>query len=281
MDFADGFGLPRRRIGRRRAPLDGFAALLFAAFSFRLLTSAYTGPCIRVRRSSDNALMDIGFSAGWLDVAALLAFVGAGSGYVVTFYDQSGRGRHITQTTAAAQRRIVNAGVLESFGGRPALAGGAGQYYGSAWPALAQPATILATLKLPDYTAGGDQNLIRTNVLATGYNGVPYIRAADGKATLYAGAGLAGATLVDGTAYALAWVMAGAASAIGTNGAYVAGDAGTEAINAAPNVFAGLAGGAPILGQCGDLLLFDAALTPAQITTISRTIGETRGIVIP
>jgi hypothetical protein len=117
--------------------------------------------------------------------------------------------------------------------------------------------------------------------LATGYNGVPYIRAADGKATLYAGAGLAGATLVDGTAYALAWVMAGAASAIGTNGAYVAGDAGTEAINAAPNVFAGLAGGAPILGQCGDLLLFDAALTPAQITTISRTIGETRGIVIP
>lgn len=281
MDFADGFGVPRRRIGRLRAPLDGFAAVLFAAFSFRLLVSAYTGPCIRVRRSSDNALMDIGFSAGWLDVAALLAFVGAGSGYVVTFHDQSGRGRHITQTTAAAQRRIVNAGLVESFGGRPALAGGAGQYYGSAWPALVQPATILATLKLPDYTAGGDQNLIRTSALATGYNGVPYIRAADGKATLYAGAGVAGATLVDGTAYALAWVLAGAASAIGTNGTYVAGDAGTEAINAAPNVFAGLAGGAPILGQCGDLLVFAGALPQAQITNISRMLGETRGIVIP
>lgn len=100
--------------GRRsRALLDAFLALVFMAFSFRLLNSSYAGPCIRVRRSSDNTQLDIGFVAGWLDVAALLTFVGAGSGYIVTWYDQSGSGRHHTNATTAAQSRIVNAGVLD------------------------------------------------------------------------------------------------------------------------------------------------------------------------
>lgn len=75
--------------------------------------------------------------------------------------------------------------------------------------------------------------------------------------------------------------MAGADSVVGTNGAYVTGDAGTEAINASPHVFAGLGGAAPVIGHCGDLLVFNAALTQAQITGISRALGDSRGIVIP
>ena len=44
---------------------------------------------IRVRRSSDNAEMNIGFMAkGGLDTVALLAFVGSGNG-IVSMYDQS------------------------------------------------------------------------------------------------------------------------------------------------------------------------------------------------
>jgi hypothetical protein len=84
-----------------------------AAYSTRRLRTDYAGPLVRVRRSGDNAEADIGYgAAGWLDEAALLAHVGAGSGFVTTWYDQSGNGRDATQTTAGRQPNIVNAGVV-------------------------------------------------------------------------------------------------------------------------------------------------------------------------
>ena len=75
-----------------------------------------------MRRSSDNAETDIGFTAsGDLNTAALLAHVGSGSGFITTWYDQSGNNRHATQTTAGIQPRIVNAGVLDIANGKPAV----------------------------------------------------------------------------------------------------------------------------------------------------------------
>jgi hypothetical protein len=63
-----------------------------AAYSLRKLTPNATN-CIRVRRSSDNAEQNIGFVANVpnspIDTGALLAFVGAGDGFVTTWYDQS------------------------------------------------------------------------------------------------------------------------------------------------------------------------------------------------
>lgn len=91
-----------------------------AAYSLRLLRTAYTGACIRVRRSSDNTEQDIGFSAGVLDTAALLSFVGAGDGFVVAWYDQQGS-NNVTQGSSTAQPRIVNAGALETKGGKVAI----------------------------------------------------------------------------------------------------------------------------------------------------------------
>jgi hypothetical protein len=56
--------------------LDGLNSS--AAYSLRKLRTAYTGPAIRVRRSSDNTEADIGFTAsGDLDQTALMAFVGS------------------------------------------------------------------------------------------------------------------------------------------------------------------------------------------------------------
>lgn len=84
------------------------------AISDRLVRSVYTGPCMRVRRGSDNVELDIGFTAaGDLNTVALLAHCGSGSGFLVTRYDQSGNARNHTQTTAASQPRIVHAGVME------------------------------------------------------------------------------------------------------------------------------------------------------------------------
>lgn len=85
-----------------------------AAYSTRLLRTAYAGSAIRVRRSSDNVEADIGFTSGNLNTAALLAHCGANSGFVVTWYDQSGNSRNLTQSTTADQPRIVNAGVYDN-----------------------------------------------------------------------------------------------------------------------------------------------------------------------
>ncbi|MCB0322302.1 MAG: hypothetical protein KDD69_01980 [Bdellovibrionales bacterium] len=60
-----------------------------AAYSLRRLRSAYTGPAVQVRRSTDNQVADIGFTPeGDLDVASLVAFVGSGDGEVVRWYSQ-------------------------------------------------------------------------------------------------------------------------------------------------------------------------------------------------
>jgi hypothetical protein len=86
-----------------------------AAYSLRLLRSAYTGDAIRVRRTNLDE-MDIGFdSSGELDTAALLSFTGTGAldnGFITTWYDQSGNGNDATQTTALIQPIIVSSGVI-------------------------------------------------------------------------------------------------------------------------------------------------------------------------
>jgi hypothetical protein len=92
------------------------------AYSLRKLRTAYTGSAIRVRRSNDNSEQDIGFTAnGDLDTASLKTFVGANSGFVTTWYDQSTNARNATQTTAANQPRVVNAGTVERITGEPSM----------------------------------------------------------------------------------------------------------------------------------------------------------------
>jgi hypothetical protein len=80
-----------------------------AAWSLRKLRSDYTGACIRVRRSSDNAEQDIGFMNNVLDTATLLAFVGGGNGFVTTLY---GTNYNQFSNTLTTQPQIVTNGVL-------------------------------------------------------------------------------------------------------------------------------------------------------------------------
>jgi PKD repeat protein len=93
-----------------------------AAYSLRKMRAAYTGSAIRVRRSSDNTEQNIGFNgSNGLDTTALLAFVGANNGFVTTFYDQSGNGYDLTQTTSTEQPQIVASGVVLLSNGLPTL----------------------------------------------------------------------------------------------------------------------------------------------------------------
>lgn len=87
-------------------PLDPYIAGAFGIYGLTRLVN-YSGACLRVRRSSDNTELDIGFSGSNIDSTAMLSFVGAGNGFVVNWYDQSGGGRHLTQATAGNQPQIV------------------------------------------------------------------------------------------------------------------------------------------------------------------------------
>mgnify|MGYP003118111579 CR=1 FL=1 len=91
------------------------------AYSLRKLSSTYSGSAIRVRRSSDNTEQDIGFASNVLDTASLLSFVGSNDGYVTTWYDQSGNGLNVTQSTANLQPTIVSSGVVVTMNGKPAI----------------------------------------------------------------------------------------------------------------------------------------------------------------
>jgi trimeric autotransporter adhesin len=99
-------------LNSKKYALDLISVRAAAAYGLRRLYASWTGVAIRVRRSSDNAERDIGFIGEHLDVLALLVFVGNGSGFVTTWYDQSGNGRHATQVTVANQPQIVSNGVI-------------------------------------------------------------------------------------------------------------------------------------------------------------------------
>jgi hypothetical protein len=70
-----------------------------------------------LQRNVPEVVADIGD----LDTAALMAFVSDGNGFVTTWYDQSGNGRHAIQTTATSQPQIVSNGVIETQNRRPTV----------------------------------------------------------------------------------------------------------------------------------------------------------------
>lgn len=98
-----------------------------AAYSVRKLRTAYTGNCLRVRRSSDNAETDIGFNGNDVDTAAITTFVGANNGFVTSWYDQSGNANNLVQTTAANQMQIVSSGTILTLNGKTAVNASSGK----------------------------------------------------------------------------------------------------------------------------------------------------------
>ena len=93
-----------------------------AAYSFRKLRTAYSGSCIRVRRSSDNTETDIGFNGGGsIDTTALTTFCGSNNGFVSIWYDQSGNSQNQIQNTTGNQPRIVLNGSMILLNTKPSL----------------------------------------------------------------------------------------------------------------------------------------------------------------
>lgn len=86
-----------------------------ASYGIRLLKSSYTNAVVRIRRSTDNVEQDfyanttgsaVGTATGGSGTT-LASWLGAATGYVTTWYDQTGRNKHMTQTTQSSQPTIV------------------------------------------------------------------------------------------------------------------------------------------------------------------------------
>jgi hypothetical protein len=103
------------------------------AYSTRLLLGArYNSALLRVRRSSDNAEVDVFVDTNYgLSLSSnitsrtsgttLGTWVGANSAFVTTWYDQSGNNNNAVQATAANQPTIVASGVLQTNLGKASL----------------------------------------------------------------------------------------------------------------------------------------------------------------
>lgn len=108
-------------ISQLRGKGKGFVANIFSSptsipvglYSVRHLLQQYNGPVLRIRRVSDNVEQD--FYADQYGNAAtstgttVAAFLTATTGRITTLYDQTGNGRHCTQT------RVANQPLVELF----------------------------------------------------------------------------------------------------------------------------------------------------------------------
>ena len=109
-----------------------------AAYSVRLLRTAYTGDIMRVRRASDNVEADVGFDGGELKLTSPISNTSDAQSYtdfadfvdhtgtptdafVRYFYDQSGNANDAGQSTASSQPQIYDATTgLITVNGKPA-----------------------------------------------------------------------------------------------------------------------------------------------------------------
>lgn len=88
--------------------LDDYPSADFGLALWKL-RSAYSGNCIRVRRASDSAELDIGFAgSGAIDASAIATHCGGSDGFVTTWYDQSGTTNDFSNSTSAQQPKIYD-----------------------------------------------------------------------------------------------------------------------------------------------------------------------------
>ena len=100
--------------------LDLYPAV--SGYSLRKLR-ALQQHCITVRRGSDNAELDIGFSGLSIDTSQLLNFVGSSDGFVARIFNQGVGGAQYdaVQTTLSFQPKIVDGGVVKITNGLPSI----------------------------------------------------------------------------------------------------------------------------------------------------------------
>ena len=242
--------------GARRVALLDMPPLLLdklsgaaAAYGLRRLQNAYRGAAIRIRRSSDNAEMDIGFSANALDIVSLLKFVGGGDGSISTWYDQSGNGKHAVST---ARPTLVSSGVLQTMNGKPAALFAGASYLTASAVTVPQPYSEYAVVSPTNTAVGivaasttGDSALYtEDSVVKTRSTGLAIFST---KVPIGVGVG-----------NILSLVQNGASSLVCANGGYLNGTISTAGIIGL-EIGSWQGGGLPYSGKISELIIFPSA----------------------
>jgi len=130
--------------------LDTYSGAV-AAYSLRKVRAAYTGNCIQVQRESDDAVLDINFNnASGINTVALETFCAGTNGRIRRWYDQSGQGNDLVQTTAANQAPIVTSGsVIKNSDGHAYAECAEANYVSPV--TIAQPFTVLAVAQVASF----------------------------------------------------------------------------------------------------------------------------------
>ena len=123
------------RVSVNVPPLDTYTGAA-AAYSVRLLRTAYTGAIMRVRRDSDNVEADVGFDSNnelsltspisntsdaqsYTDFADFVDHTGTpANGFVRTWYDQASS-NDAEQSSASSQPQIYNGTAVTRLNGKP------------------------------------------------------------------------------------------------------------------------------------------------------------------
>jgi hypothetical protein len=235
------------------------------AVGLRRLNDTYNAALVRVRRSSDNLELDIGATAGGdLDEAALLAHVGAGDGFVVTVYDQSGNIRNLTQANTAYQPAIVVAGAIvriSTAANRASFKTTAlFQAMTAAAFTVAQPFTRSSVLQ---FIAPQDFGTVFANV----GNTMLLTFSMSKSLYTYAGSILTVQTITTGAAATIVEILNGVSSEASYNGAVVTGNAGTSDFS---NFTLGDSSlNTPVTATAfGDIIVFPSALSTIDRQTL-------------
>lgn len=245
-------------------PLDGLPAPL-AAYSFRRLLSAYAAnKAVNIRRSSDSAAQDFGFDAsGNFDSAGAAAFIGGGSGFIATWYDQSGNGLDLTQGTAGAQPNALLPSALVNSQPAAGFTSSALRLIAASIPSTAPPFTLMAV-------AARTAAFTSFSFILGMTSATPVMDFSNATNTVRFTAGTArtiGAS--DSVAHCLAASINGASSRWCVDGAASA-FAGTPGTNSLTGLGVGAysAGGNPLTGVIPEALLFASALSDGNMQTI-------------
>jgi hypothetical protein len=184
-----------------------------------------TQKAINIRRASDQATADIlVLPNGKLDVATATTFLAATTGYVTTWYDQSGNGNHAVQATPANQPQLMLTGGSNNLPHIAFDGGGTRQLTVTVGSAPAQPYSTSAIGIRTGYFTG--QNIY----LLGSYTSIGW-EALAGTALDYAGSSL-DVPVTDQAWHSLISVNNGASSAVVVDGAATSGNAGSHQFSA-------------------------------------------------
>jgi len=145
------------------------------AYGLRKLSSTYNGPAMQIRRSSDGEVRDVYFdgtgvlslssqvsvaNGGDATATTLSSWIGSNSGTVAIWYDQSGKWKNASQSTAANQPTVINAGAINTQNGKPAIfLNGTSSYLTESTTSVSNPYSM-NTVAARTASNGGYQRLI-------------------------------------------------------------------------------------------------------------------------